>query len=138
MKVRFCILILIIISSVLISSCISQQSEITYEVIIDTEESTTIYLPVPLDKSTEKIADVMDDLKVIVGEADWKITNTPHGIALEIHASEPCRLSARKNDGWNNDLSYTIGPTPSDPFAHISLNVGWQTVKLRRVMILYD
>jgi len=184
--------ILIIIASVSISSCIFWQSEITYEVTFDTSENTTFYVPVPIDNSN-KIVDVMENLKVTDGKADWKLVDTIYGKALEVRTTDPCKFSARKkygykntekgdewlqnsnismlkelikkehewdetyttwiyasnpnstalihisfDDGWNNLLTYKIGLTPSDPFAQIPLKEGWQTVKLKRYMVLYD
>lgn len=193
MKLKFSIFILIIIASVSISSCIFWESEITYEVVFDTSENTTFYIPLPLEDSNNEKADVMDNLRVIEGEADWEIVDTVYGKALEVHTTNPCRLLAKKkygyknsekgdewlqnynismiselvkkkhewdetynvwiyasnpnsttrvslslDDGWNNLLSYRILLTPSDPFAHIPLKEGWQTVELEKQMVLYD
>lgn len=93
--------ILIIIASVSISSCIFWQSEITYKVAFDTSENTTFYVPVPIDDSN-KIVDVMENLKVTDGKADWKLVDTIHGKSLEVRTTDPCKLSAKKKYGYKN------------------------------------
>ena len=78
------------------------KTEVTYEVMLDTGtiEKTTFFLPVPIDESTGEVADVMNELKVVDGTADWKIVDTAHGKALEVHTKAKCVLSAKKECGY--------------------------------------
>ncbi len=73
---------------------------ISYEVMLDTSEETTFFLPVPIDESIGEVADVMNELKVVDGTADWKIVDTAHGKALEVHTKTKCVLSAKKECGY--------------------------------------
>jgi hypothetical protein len=78
------------------------KTEVTYEVMLDTGVSgeTTFFLPVPIDESTGEVAEVMNELKVVDGTADWKIVDTAHGKALEVHTKAKCTLSAKKECGY--------------------------------------
>ena len=78
------------------------KTEVTYEVMLDTGTSgeTTFFLPVPIDESTGEVAEVMNELKVVDGTADWKIVDTAHGKALEVHTKAKCTLSAKKECGY--------------------------------------
>ena len=78
------------------------KTEVAYEVILDTGVSgeTTFFLPVPIDESTGEVAEVMNELKVVDGTADWKIVDTAHGKALEVHTKAKCVLSAKKECGY--------------------------------------
>ena len=78
------------------------KTEVAYEVRLDTgtSEETTFFLPVPIDESTGEVADVMNELKVVDGTADWKIVDTAHGKALEVHTKAKCVLSAEKECGY--------------------------------------
>jgi hypothetical protein len=78
------------------------KTEVTYEVTLDTgtTEETTFFLPVPIDESTGEVAKVMNELKVVDGTADWKIVDTAHGKALEVHTKGKCVLSAKKECGY--------------------------------------
>ncbi|MEA2052932.1 MAG: hypothetical protein U9O90_08965 [Euryarchaeota archaeon] len=79
------------------------KTEVTYEVMLDTgtsEEETTFFLPVPIDESIGEVADVMNELKVVDGTADWEIVDTAHGTALEVRTKAKCVLSAEKECGY--------------------------------------
>jgi len=78
------------------------KTEVTYKVMLDTgtSEKTTFFLPVPIDESTGEVADVMNELKVVDGTANWKIVDTAHGKALEVRTNEKCVLSAEKEGGY--------------------------------------
>ena len=78
------------------------KTEVAYEVMLDTgtSEETTFFLPVPVDESTGEVADVMNELNVVGGTADWKIVDTAHGKALEVHTKGKCVLSAKKECGY--------------------------------------
>ena len=78
------------------------KTEVTYEVMLNTgtSEETTFFLPVPIDESTGEVADVMNELKVVDGTADWKIVDMEHGKALEVHTKGKCVLSAKKECGY--------------------------------------
>jgi hypothetical protein len=78
------------------------KTEVAYEVILDTgvSEETTFFLPVPIDESIGEVAEVMSELKVVDGTADWKIVDTAHGKALEVHTKGKCVLSAKKECGY--------------------------------------
>jgi len=65
-----------------------------------TSEETTFFLPAPIDESIGEVADVMNELKVVDGTADWKIVDTAHGKALEVRTKAKCVLSAEKECGY--------------------------------------
>jgi hypothetical protein len=65
-----------------------------------TSEETTFFLPVPINESTGEVADVMNELKVVDGTANWKIVDTAHGKALEVRIKAKCALSAEKECGY--------------------------------------
>ena len=96
----------ILIAGVIVTTGISVslgtvgKTVIIYEVMLDTSEETTFFLPVPIDESTGEVADGMNELKVIGGTADWKIMDTTHGKALEIGTKGECVLSAKKECGY--------------------------------------
>ena len=116
----------VIITSASVLSGPVGKTEVAYEVRLDTgtSEETTFFLPVPIDESTGEVADVMNELKVVDGTADWKIVDTAHGKALEVHTKAKCALSAKKEcgykgweegDGWlysyNVSMFYGINKT---------------------------
>lgn len=78
------------------------KTEVTYKVMLDTgtSEETTFFLPVPIDESSGEVADVMNELNVVGGTANWKIVDTAHGKALEVHIKAKCVLSAKKECGY--------------------------------------
>jgi len=78
------------------------KTEVTYKVMLDTGSSgeTTFFLPVPIDESIGEVADVMSELKVVDGTANWKIVDTAHGKALEVRTKAKCVLSAEKEGGY--------------------------------------
>jgi len=78
------------------------KTEVTYEVRLDTgtSEETTFFLPVPIDELIGEVADVMNELKVVDGTADWEIVDTAHGKALEVCTKAKCVLSAEKECGY--------------------------------------
>jgi len=78
------------------------KTEVTYKVMLDTgtSEKTTFFLPVPIDESTGEVVEVMSELKVVDGTADWKIVDTAHGKALEVHTKAKCILYAKKECGY--------------------------------------
>ena len=79
------------------------KTEVAYEVRLDTgtsEEETTFFLPVPIDESIREVADVMNELNVVDGTADWEIVDTAHGKALEVRTKAKCVLSAEKECGY--------------------------------------
>ena len=78
------------------------KTEVTYNLMLDTgtSEETTFFLPVPIDESTGEVADVMNELNVVGGTANWKIVDTAHGKALEVHTKGKCVLSAKKECGY--------------------------------------
>ena len=92
----------VIITSASVLSGPMGKTEVAYEVRLDTgtSEKTTFFLPVPIDESIEEVADVMNELKVVDGTADWEIVDTAHGKALEVRTKAKCVLSAEKECGY--------------------------------------
>jgi hypothetical protein len=70
-----------------------------YELTIDTSEETTLFVPLPVDKSNNVIVGFIDGLEVIEGDAVWDIVDTDHGTALEVRTSTGCVLSAQQECG---------------------------------------
>jgi len=91
----------IITGASVLSGCVGK-TVISYEVMLDTgtTEESTFFLPVPIDESTGEVAEVMNELKVVDGTADWKIVDTTHGKALKVHTKAKCTLSAEKECGY--------------------------------------
>ncbi|MGB3460022.1 MAG: hypothetical protein WBB08_12190 [Halobacteriota archaeon] len=92
----------VIIASASVLSGPVGKTEVAYELRLDTgtSEETTFFLPVPIDESIGEVADVMNELKVVDGTADWKIVDTEHGKALEVRTKAKCVLSAEKECGY--------------------------------------
>jgi len=92
----------VIVTGVFVSLGTVGKTVISYEVMLDTGSSgeTTFFLPVPIDESIGEVADVMSELKVVDGTADWKIVDTAHGKALEVRTKAKCVLSAKKECGY--------------------------------------
>ncbi len=92
----------VIVTGVSISLGTVGKTVISYEITLDTgtSEETTFFLPVPIDESIGEVAEVMNELKVVDGTADWKIVDTEHGKALEVHTKGKCVLSAEKECGY--------------------------------------
>ena len=91
----------IITGASVLSGCVGKTA-ISYEVMLDTgtSEETTFFLPVPINESTGEVAEVMSELKVVDGTANWKIVDTAHGKVLEVHTKAKCVLSAKKECGY--------------------------------------
>lgn len=108
-----------------ISSGVFAYSKISYEITINTSQDTTFFLPLPVNESRGDISEVMYELKVIDGTADWRFAETIHGKALEINTNKNCTLAAKKTytdknwdeaDEWlaNHKLSMFIGINKED------------------------
>jgi hypothetical protein len=91
----------IITGASVLSGCVGKTA-ISYEVMLNTgtSEETTFFLPVPINESTGEVAEVMSELKVVDGTANWKIVDTAHGKVLEVHTKAKCVLSAKKECGY--------------------------------------
>ena len=107
------------------SSGVFAYSKISYEITINTSQDTTFFLPLPVNESRGDISEVMYELKIIDGTADWRFAETIHGKALEIHTNKNCTLAAKKTytdknwdeaDEWlaNHKLSMFIGINKED------------------------
>jgi len=70
-----------------------------YELRIDTSEETTLFVPLPVDESSNVIVGLIDGLEVIEGDAVWDIADTDHGTALEVRTSTGCVLSVQQECG---------------------------------------
>ncbi|RCV63356.1 hypothetical protein C5S53_14495 [Methanophagales archaeon] len=93
----------VIIAGASVMSGPEGKTEVAYEVRLDTgtsEEETTFFLPVPIDESIGEVADVMNELNVVDGTADWEIVDTAHGTALEVRTKAKCVLSSEKECGY--------------------------------------
>ena len=94
----------IVVSGISISSGILGDTMMRYELTIDTSEETTLFVPLPVDESSNVIVGLIDGLEVIEGDAVWDIVDTDHGKALEVRTSTGCVLSARQEcgkKGWD-------------------------------------
>jgi hypothetical protein len=70
-----------------------------YELTIDTSEETTLFVPLPVDRSNNVTVGLIDGLEVIEGDAVWDIVDTDHGTALEVRTSTGCILSVQQECG---------------------------------------
>ena len=89
----------IVVSGISLSSGILGDTRIMYELTIDTSEETTLFVPLPIDESSNVIVGLIDGLEVIEGDAVWDIVDTDHGTALEVRTSTGCVLSAQQECG---------------------------------------
>jgi hypothetical protein len=92
----------VIIAGVSVSLGTVGNTKITYEVRLGASEETTFFLPVPIDNSSGKVADVMNDLKMVNGSCDWDIVDTLYGKALKVHTDMNCILSAEMGCGYKS------------------------------------
>ena len=76
MKTTLIIYLLLLLISSSISGCIETSepySPIKYSITIETNDQTTVYLPVLLDLPNNTVADLVDSLKVEMKESPaWK------------------------------------------------------------------
>jgi len=89
----------IVVSGISLSSGILGDARMMYELTIDTSEETTLFVPLPVDESSNVIVGLIDGLEVIEGDAMWDIVDTNHGTALEVCTSTGCVLSAQQECG---------------------------------------
>ena len=89
----------IVVSGISLSSGILGDTMMRYELTIDTSEETTLFVPLPVDESSNVIVGLIDGLEVIEGDAVWDIVDTDHGTALEVRTSTGCVLSAQQECG---------------------------------------
>ncbi|TFH47452.1 MAG: hypothetical protein E4G94_00005, partial [ANME-2 cluster archaeon] len=91
-----------VVAGISVESGKTADSMMEYEIVLDTSEDTTFYLPVPKNLIENDAAVVTDELKVIEGDARWNIVDTEHGKALEVHTSSKCKLYGEMNYGSRN------------------------------------
>ena len=94
----------IVVSGISLSSGILGDTMMQYELRIDTSEETTLFVPLPVDESSNVVMEIVDGLEVIEGDAVWDIADTDHGTALEVRTSTGCVLSAQQEcgkKGWD-------------------------------------
>ncbi len=89
----------IVVSGISLSSGILGDAMMRYELTIDTSEETTLFVPLPVDESSNVLVGLIDGLEVIEGDAVWDIVDTDHGTALEVRTSTGCVLSAQQECG---------------------------------------
>lgn len=94
-----------------ISGCIEASepySPIKYSITIETNDQTTVYLPVLLDLPNNTVADLVDSLKVKMKEfpdveVSYDVIDTIHGKALMINTSGNVTLKAVNNFKYYDD-----------------------------------
>jgi hypothetical protein len=94
----------IIVSGISLSSGILGDAMMQYELTIDTSEEATLFVPLPVDESSNVIMEIVDGLELVNGDAVWAIVDTDHGKALEVRTSTGCVLSAQQEcgkKGWD-------------------------------------
>lgn len=89
----------LVVAGISIASGIVGNTEMSYEIMLETSEDTTFFIPVPIDESGGNVADIVDKIELVEGTASWKIVNTEYGEALQINTSGKCVLSAKKGYG---------------------------------------
>ncbi|MDW7775210.1 MAG: hypothetical protein SCH39_02600 [Methanosarcinales archaeon] len=96
------IIISIIILSTISMGCFSEPKpygDIEYNVSIWTNETATLYLPLPLDLPDYKVSDLISDIKISKKSANTQVTyaviNTTYGKALRVKTTGDVVLSAR-------------------------------------------
>ena len=89
----------IVVSGISLSSGILGDTMMRYELTIDTSEETTLFVPLPVDESSNVVMEIVDGLELVDGDAVWDIADTEHGTALEVRTSTGCVLSAQQECG---------------------------------------
>ena len=89
----------IVVSGISLSAGFIGTTEMRYEITLVTSKETTFFVPLPVDNSSGMVADVVDELRVVEGDATWDIVDTKHGKALEVRTSTGCVLSSEKGCG---------------------------------------
>lgn len=113
------LILLILFIGISISGCISSESysPIKYMITIETNEPTTLYLPVLLDLPDNTVADLVDYLKIEKKESpdievSYDVIDTIHGKALRINTSGNVSLMADSGFKYYNSHS----EMPLSPF----------------------
>lgn len=128
------ILIILLIGSS-ISGCIEKRepySPIEYEIVVETNDKATLYIPVLLDLPNNNVADLIDPLKVHKKEfrdteVTFDIIDTIHGKALRINTSGNVTLKAVSSSNYYKThpeipMSLFISETETDlKFFNMSL-----------------
>nr|QNO50510.1 hypothetical protein LKCECFIB_00002 [Methanosarcinales archaeon ANME-2c ERB4]QNO50675.1 hypothetical protein FFGHKCHG_00029 [Methanosarcinales archaeon ANME-2c ERB4] len=89
----------LVVSGISLSSGILGDAKMGYELTIDTSEETTLFVPLPVDESSNVVAGIASGLELVKGDAVWDIVDTDHGTALEVRTSTGCILSAQQECG---------------------------------------
>lgn len=96
------ILIILILTSLSFSGCMSENDEhntyvkFNFELDIYSNDSTTLLWPVPIDRSHDNISKLVDDIEINKGDADYFIDQTEYGPALNITFKGQVNIVAHK------------------------------------------
>jgi len=89
----------LVVAGISIASGIVGNTEMSYEIMLETPEDTTFFIPIPIDEYGGNVADIVDKIELVDGTANWKIVNTEYGEALQVNTRGKCILSAKKGYG---------------------------------------
>ena len=119
MKTTVLISIFLLLIGMSISGCISSKpySPIKYSITIETNNQTSVYLPVLLDLPENTVADLVDYLEVEIKESPdvkvfYDVIDTDHGKALRINTSGNVTLKAVSSSNYFK----THSEMPLSPF----------------------
>ncbi|MFO8077931.1 MAG: hypothetical protein R6U21_04765 [Thermoplasmatota archaeon] len=98
----------IVMTGVTLSFGMIGKTKMSYEIRLTTTEPTIFYIPIPVDSQTENYLSFINMLSIGSGNASWNITETSHGIALEVQTNSSCYFIAQNpvdlmgRTQWNN------------------------------------
>ncbi len=117
------ILIILILTSLTFSGCISENDEnntyvkFNFELEVNSDNTTTLLWPIPIDRSPDNVSNLVDELEINKGDAEYFIDQTEYGPALNITFKDQVNIVAYKkfedeenkntnaNKYWFTDLS---------------------------------
>lgn len=124
------IVVLLIFISLISSGCIFDQenghdwadpyTELTYELVLTSENETTVLLPVPIYNSGKNVSSLVEEIQMIEGDVDFNLNQTKYGPALNITFEGKAHLKAHKKEEMNDgkldkykftDLSMAVNNT---------------------------
>lgn len=119
-----------IMTGVTLSFGMIDETEIHYEIKLETKNPTTFLIPLPINTQNENYSAFVKNLELVSGVATWNITETSHGVALQVETNTSCHLFANKfpllmnrrqmntlfkiaslsmkNDGEHDEYSYIV------------------------------
>lgn len=96
------ILIILILTSLSFSGCMSENDEnntyvkFNFELEIFSKNTTTLLWPVPIDRAPDNISKIVDEIEIKKGDAEYFIDQTEYGPAFNITFKDQVNIAAHK------------------------------------------